>query len=96
MLCIEVSGRVVAASVVGAVLIGGATATKAQGIEVTAHAVIGTASCNVDGGIAVTPKAQIVDATAAFSCPIEYIKSCFSLGGWDDYLGWDDELGWKD
>lgn len=36
-----------------------------------------------------------VDAYFSYSCPIDDIKACFSLGGWDDNLGWDDEMGWK-
>lgn len=39
---------------------------------------------------------KIVDSCLAVYCPVNYITSCFSLGGWYDDLGWDDNKGWKD
>lgn len=36
-----------------------------------------------------------IDAYLAVYCPINYITSCFSLGGWDNNLGWDNNQGWK-
>ena len=64
------------------------------------------AQATLVAGIAeATMTAGIVEATMAatpfaaditFSCPVEFITSCFSLGGWDDDLGWDNDKGWKD
>lgn len=42
-----------------------------------------------------TLKGSSTGAYLTVSCPIEYVTSCFSLGGWDDDLGWDDNKGWK-
>lgn len=36
-----------------------------------------------------------VNAYFSYSCPIDYINSCFSLGGWYNDLGWDNDLGWN-
>ena len=43
-----------------------------------------------------TLKGSSTGAYLTVSCPIEYITSCYSLGGWDNNLGWDDNKGWKD
>ena len=37
-----------------------------------------------------------VNAFFSFSCPINLIESCMSLGGWNNNFGWDNDLGWKD
>ena len=37
-----------------------------------------------------------VNAYFSFSCPINLIESCMSLGGWNNNFGWDNNLGWKD
>ena len=46
-------------------------------------------------GISASLTGNPIEAYFSFSCPIEYIKSCFSLGGWYNDLGWDNNLGWK-
>lgn len=38
---------------------------------------------------------RLVNAEFTFACPIDTIKACFSIGGWDNRLGWDNDLGWK-
>lgn len=49
-----------------------------------------------DGDMDVSLTSVPVNAFFSFSCPIDSIKSSFSLGGWNNDLGWDNDLGWKD
>jgi hypothetical protein len=41
-------------------------------------------------------RSSMVEGYFAVHCPISFVTSCFSLGGWDNDLGWDNDKGWKD
>ena len=61
---------------------------------ITASIASATIMAGIDAGA--TLSATPLTADFILSCPIEFITSCFSLGGWDDDLGWDNAKGWKD
>lgn len=65
-----------------------------EGIRPTFHPDIASVSLAPDC-IEATLTCVPVNAYFAFACPIDDIKSCFSLGGWYNDLGWDNNLGWK-
>lgn len=48
------------------------------------------------GVVEASLEGRVADSYIAVYCPINYVTSCFSLGGWNDALGWDNNKGWKD
>ena len=96
MLCIEatINARTLEAS--ASVQMMEASAMAVSGIDATMHAAGNVdATMSQTAAFVATMTASLVDCYISYSCPIAYIESCFSLGGWDDDLGWDDEVGWK-
>ena len=99
----RVSGRVVAGSLGHTSLTGSLTkpsfvvtlsSQQHPQAALTANAPV-NATLSLGQMAEATLTGNTMDAYMAVSCPIEYVTSCFSLGGWDDDLGWDDNKGWK-
>lgn len=82
-----------------------ATLTSQAGLKATLYgkpSVTGTLTSHGYGDVSLTAgfveaslEGSYIDAYLAVYCPINYITSCFSLGGWYNDLGWDNNLGWK-
>lgn len=82
-----------------------ASLTSQAGLKVTLtgkQSVTGSLISHPYGDVSLTAgvveaslEGNVVDAYLAVYCPINYVTSCFSLGGWDNNLGWDDNKGWK-
>ena len=107
-LCIEATlwGLVTTATITPYVD-GGGGGDEPSGGGSTAYAVCTPSTAEINGdepacpdvvGYASTATAvgNTTDVYMSVACPIDFITSCFSLGGWDDNKGWDDELGWQD
>ena len=97
MLCIEsrLTGQVVAGTLSPYALVSGSLREK-EGIRATLRAYPSTVTLTAEEKIEARITGVPVNAFFSFSCPINLISSCMSLGGWDDDLGWDNNLGWKD
>lgn len=98
MLCIEskLTGHIRAVGTLSPNGLVSGSLRAATGIKSTLRANPANASLTAEDGIRATLRAVPVDAFFSFSCPINLIESCMSLGGWNDNLGWDNNLGWKD
>ena len=96
MLCIEAKLGVAVASATMAAAVGSASMSVDGGIRASMTAETAEVSMSVDGGMDASLTVSVAEAFFGYSCPIEFITSCYSLGGWDDNLVWDNNLGLKD
>ena len=96
MLCIEATMKATTFEATASASVIEASVSGVGGIKATMHALSPvTATMRQVVAFESTMTANVFDAYISYSCPIAYIESCMSLGGWDDELGWNNSVGWK-